>query len=68
MCSRLADEQGAVLAAGGGGDPLPLELSSLPGDLGADLGADLSRSLLLEEEGEEEGEEAEEEEEMRRRR
>ena len=48
VCRRLADEQGAVLAAGGGADPAPLDLSG-------ELAADLARSLLLEEE---EGEEA----------
>ena len=43
VCRRLADEQGAVLAAGGGADPAPLDLSG-------ELAADLARSLLLEEE------------------
>ena len=47
VCRRLADEQGAVLAAGGGADPAPLDLSG-------ELAADLARSLLLEEEAEEE--------------
>ena len=51
VCRRLADEQGAVLAAGGGADPAPLDLSG-------DLAADLARSLLLEEEEEEEEEAA----------
>ena len=51
VCRRLADEQGAVLAAGGGADPAPLDLSG-------ELAADLARSLLLEEEEEEEEEEA----------
>ena len=50
MCSRLADDEGAVLAAGGGADPAPLDLSG-------ELAADLARSLLLEEEAEEEEEE-----------
>ena len=46
VCRRLADEQGAVLAAGGGAGPAPLDLSG-------DLATDLARSLLLEEEEEE---------------